>query len=64
LVPQQSANSQIVLVALEVTEQKRMEKALQHQSQYIASVHATTFGIMNRLDIQALLKPIITRLVC
>ncbi len=61
LLQQQSGTSQVVLVALEVTEQKRMEKALQHQSQYIASVHQTTFGIMNRLDIQVLLKPIITR---
>ena len=61
LVQQHSGNNQVVLLALEVTEQKRMEKALQHQSEYIASVHETTFGIMNRLDIQALLKSIITR---
>jgi diguanylate cyclase (GGDEF)-like protein/PAS domain S-box-containing protein len=56
-----STGDHVALLAFEVTELKRMEMVLQHQSQYISSVHETTLGIINRLDTQDLLNPILTQ---
>lgn len=56
-----STGDHVALFAFEVTELKRMEAVLQHQSQYISSVHETTLGIINRLDTQDLLNPILAQ---
>ncbi len=56
-----STEDQVALLAHDVTELKRVERVLQHQSQYISSIHETTLGIINRLDTQDLLNPILTQ---
>jgi PAS domain S-box-containing protein len=43
------------------TERKRMEEALRRQTEYLAALHETTLGLINRLDSQDLLRALITR---
>ena len=46
---------------LDITERKRVEEALQRQNVYLAVLHATTLGLMSRLDLNELLQTIVAR---
>ena len=48
-------------VIMDVTEQKRVEEALRTQNEYLASLHETTLGLIERLDPTNLLRSILTR---
>ena len=43
------------------TERKQMEDALHRQKEYLAALHETTLGLINRLNLQDLLQALITR---
>jgi PAS domain S-box-containing protein len=43
------------------TERKRMEEALHRQKEYLAALHETTLGLINRLNLQDLLQALVTR---
>ncbi len=43
------------------TERKQMEDALHRQKEYLAALHETTLGLINRLTLQDLLQALITR---
>jgi PAS domain S-box-containing protein len=50
------------LVILEdITELKRAEEALKRQNAYLSALHETTMGLIKRLDVNELLKALITR---
>jgi PAS domain S-box-containing protein len=50
------------LVILEdITELKRAEEALKRQNAYLSALHETTKGLIKRLDVNELLKALITR---
>ena len=46
---------------VDITERKRAEEALQQQNEYLATLHATTLGLMSRLDLSELLQDIVSR---
>jgi transcriptional regulator with GAF, ATPase, and Fis domain len=46
---------------MDITERKRAEEALQRQNEYLAALHATTLGLISRLDLSELLQDIVTR---
>ncbi len=46
---------------VDITERKRIEEALEQQNQYMATLHATTLGMLNRLDLSELLEAIVKR---
>ena len=45
----------------DITDRKSAEEALQRQNEYLAALHATTFGLLSRLDTNDLLQAIISR---
>ncbi len=46
---------------MDITERKRVEEMLQRQNDYLAALHATTLGLISRLDLSELLQAIVTR---
>ena len=46
---------------MDITDRKRVEEALQRQNEYLAALHATTLGLISRLDLSELLQDIVTR---
>jgi len=46
---------------IDITERKRVEEMLQRQNDYLAALHATTLGLISRLDIEELLQDIVRR---
>ncbi|MCI0527952.1 MAG: GAF domain-containing protein, partial [Nitrospira sp.] len=55
-------NAQLHVAAQqELTERKRMEEKLQQRNEYLTALHETTLGLMNRLELEDLLKAILTR---
>ena len=46
---------------VDITERKKVEEALQRQNEYLATLHATTLGLISRLDLNDLLQTIVTR---
>ena len=46
---------------MDITERKQAEEALQRQNEYLAALHATTLGLISRLDLSELLQDIVTR---
>jgi signal transduction histidine kinase/DNA-binding response OmpR family regulator/HPt (histidine-containing phosphotransfer) domain-containing protein/PAS domain-containing protein len=46
---------------VDITERKRAEEALQQQNEYLAALHATTLGLISRLDLNELLEAIVSR---
>jgi len=46
---------------VDITERKLIEEALEQQNEYLAALHATTLGLLNRLDLNELLQAIVTR---
>jgi signal transduction histidine kinase/DNA-binding response OmpR family regulator/HPt (histidine-containing phosphotransfer) domain-containing protein/PAS domain-containing protein len=46
---------------IDISEPKQVEEALQRQNQYLAALHATTLGLIRRLDLSELLENIVTR---
>jgi signal transduction histidine kinase/DNA-binding response OmpR family regulator/HPt (histidine-containing phosphotransfer) domain-containing protein/PAS domain-containing protein len=46
---------------MDITEGKRAQQALQEQNEYLAALHATTLGLLSRLDLSELLQDIVTR---
>ncbi|UCC88714.1 MAG: GAF domain-containing protein, partial [Anaerolineales bacterium] len=46
---------------IDISEQKRVEEALKQQNEYLAALHATTLGLISRLDLDELLQAIVTR---
>ena len=48
-------------ILLDITEQKRVEEALRTQNEYLASLHETTLGLLERLDPTDLLRGILER---
>jgi PAS domain S-box-containing protein len=50
-----------VRLLFELTERRRMEEKLRQQNEYLAALHETTLGLINRLELMDLLEAIITR---
>ncbi len=46
---------------IDITERKRAEDAVQQQNEYLAALHATTLGLLSRLDLNELLQDIVSR---
>jgi signal transduction histidine kinase/DNA-binding response OmpR family regulator/HPt (histidine-containing phosphotransfer) domain-containing protein len=46
---------------IDITVRKRAEEALQQQNEYLGALHATTLGLMSRLDLSELLQDIVVR---
>ena len=46
---------------IDITERKQTEEALQRQNEYLAALHATTLGLISRLDLDDLLHTITSR---
>ena len=46
---------------MDITERKRADEALQQQNEYLAALHATTLGLISRLDLGELLQDIVVR---
>jgi len=46
---------------IDVTERKQTEETLRQQKEYLAALHATTLGLLSRLDLNELLEAIVTR---
>ncbi len=46
---------------IDATERKEAEAALQQQNEYLAALHATTLGLISRLDLGELLEDIVSR---
>jgi len=44
-----------------ITERKQVEEALQRQNDYLAALHETTLGVLNRFDLDDLLTALVTR---
>jgi signal transduction histidine kinase/DNA-binding response OmpR family regulator len=45
----------------DITERKRGQIALERQNEYLAALHATTFGLLSRLELDELLQAIVVR---
>jgi PAS domain S-box-containing protein len=45
----------------DITARKRLEETLHRQKEYLAALHETTLGLINRLDLQELLQALISR---
>ncbi|HEX2739659.1 MAG TPA: PAS domain S-box protein [Rubrobacter sp.] len=48
-------------IIMDISEQKRVEEALRTQNEYLASLHETTLGLVERLDPTHLLRGILER---
>jgi signal transduction histidine kinase/DNA-binding response OmpR family regulator/HPt (histidine-containing phosphotransfer) domain-containing protein/PAS domain-containing protein len=46
---------------IDITERKEAEAAVQQQNEYLAALHATTLGLISRLDLGELLEDIVSR---
>ncbi|HSR29847.1 MAG TPA: GAF domain-containing protein, partial [Anaerolineae bacterium] len=46
---------------IDISERKRAEEALRQQNEYLAALHATTLGLLSRLDLNELLEDIVSR---
>jgi GAF domain-containing protein len=46
---------------MDITERKRAEEAVRQQNEYLAALHATTLGLISRLDLGELLEDIVSR---
>jgi signal transduction histidine kinase/DNA-binding response OmpR family regulator/HPt (histidine-containing phosphotransfer) domain-containing protein len=46
---------------IDISERKRAEEALQQQNEYLAALHATTLGLLGRLDLNELLEDLVAR---
>lgn len=53
----------VLSVARDITERKRAEEDLRRKNEYMEALHETTFGLMNRFDIDDLLQVILSRAV-
>ena len=54
-------SERIRIYVTDITERKRAEEALQQQNEYLAALHATTLGLISRLDLNELLQDIVSR---
>jgi GAF domain-containing protein len=46
---------------MDITERRQAEEAVRQQNEYLAALHATTLGLISRLDLGELLQDIVTR---
>lgn len=51
----------VIGVSRDITEKKRVEKALLQQNAYLATLHETSLALMNRLDLSELLDLIVSQ---
>jgi diguanylate cyclase (GGDEF)-like protein/PAS domain S-box-containing protein len=51
----------IILKACDITERKQTEQAFRRQEEYLAAIRENTVGLMNRLDLQAQLRSLVSR---
>ncbi len=51
----------IVCVTQDITERKQVEEQVRQQNEYLAALHETSLGLMNRLELADLLEAIILR---
>jgi GAF domain-containing protein len=54
-------SERIRIYVTDITERKQAEEALRQQNEYLAALHATTLGLISRLDLNELLQAIVTR---
>jgi diguanylate cyclase (GGDEF)-like protein len=48
-------------IGRDITERKRSEETLRRQNEYLAALHTTTLGLINRLNLNDLLEEIVVR---
>ena len=51
----------VVGIARDISERKEAEQTLRRQNEYLAALHETTLGLINRFDVKDLLQAIISR---
>jgi PAS domain S-box-containing protein len=53
----------VIYTALDITDRKATEATLRRQSTYMTALHETALGLVSRLDLEELLKSIVTKAV-
>ncbi len=54
-------SQRVRIYVLDITERKQAEIAMRRQNEYLVALHDTTLGLITRLDLNNLLKTLVTR---